>query len=57
MTPQTEQELMHMVIQLKEDGSVTKEDLIDLVVMIIVQDDVVMPLEDMINDRGMNDEL
>lgn len=56
MTLETTKECLEQLLLLKEDTDVTKEDLVDLIAMMIEQDDVVMPLDDMIYDRGMNDE-
>lgn len=56
MTFETKYECLAQLNLLREDTDVTKEDLVDLVAMMIEQDDVVMPLDDIINDRGMDDE-
>ena len=55
MTLETTMECLDQLLLLKEDTDVTKEDLVDLIAMMIEQDDVVMPLDDMIYDRGVKE--
>ena len=56
MTHETKDECLAQLNMLREDTDVTKEDLLDLIDMMIHQDNIVMPLDDMIEDRGLTDE-
>ena len=57
MTYETKDECLAQLNLLREDNDITKEDLLDLIDMMIQQDNIVLPLDDMIEDRGLTDEL
>ena len=57
MTLETKDECLAQLNLLREDSDITKEDLLDLIDMMIQQDNIVLPLDDMIEDRGLTDEL
>ena len=56
MTYETKDECLAQLNMLREDTDVTKEDLLDLIDMMIHQDNIVLPLDDMIEARGLTDE-
>ena len=56
MTYETKDECLAQLNMLREDSDISKEDLLDLIDMMIHQDNIVLPLDDMIESRGLNDE-